>query len=113
MKEITSFASFEEASKLDVVYGKVTICEEVPKSDRMLKLTIDFGKDYGTKTILSAIKQEVDWENIAGKHSFFILNFEPRKMMGIISEGMIVPFTKDGKILFITNDEISVGTKIF
>ena len=116
MKPIAEFSSFIEAEKLDVVYGQIVEVEDIPKSEKMVKLTVDFGDEYGTKTILSAIKLEFpEWENLKGLSSFFVLNFEPRKMMGEISEGMIVPFTKNGKMTLggSSMGELPIGTKLF
>ena len=117
MKPEASFGAFEQASKLDIVYGQITSVSEVDKSDRLLNLTVDFGAEYGTKTILSAIKQDVaDFQSLVGMSSFFVVNFAPRKMMGIESQGMIVPFNNANSPLLFggpTLGQLSIGTKLF
>jgi tRNA-binding protein len=118
MKPEVSFDAFIQAEKLEIVYGQVKEVAEVPKSDKLLNLTVDFGDEFGTKTILSAIKQEVsDPESIKGNCFFFVLNFPKRKMMGIDSEGMIVPFRNsgtDGKMMLENSIRVlPLGTKLF
>ena len=118
MKPEVGFDSFEHAEKLEIVYGEIKEVSEVPKSPRLLNLTVHFGDEYGTKTILSAIKQDVvDIQSLVGRGSFFVINFAPRKMMGIESHGMIVPFKSAAHpILFGNGGEfgnIPPGTKIF
>jgi len=118
MKPEVGFDAFIQAEKLEIVYGQVKEVAEVPKSDKLLKLSVDFGDEFGTRTILSAIKQEVsDPESIKGNCFFFVINFPTRKMMGIDSEGMILPFRNAGREGEMSlEDSIGVlplGTKLF
>lgn len=118
MKPEVGFDAFVQAEKLEIVYGQVIEVEEVPKSDKLLKLTVNFGDEFGTRTILSAIKQEItDLSLIKGNCFFFILNFPARKMMGIDSEGMIVPFRgagAEGKMILENSIRLlPLGTKFF
>jgi methionyl-tRNA synthetase len=86
IKENVSFEVFE---KLDIRVGTVLECEKVPKSDKLLRFLLDDG--LGKRTILSGIAK---WyphpEELVGKQVCFIANLEPRKMRGIVSEGMIL-----------------------
>ena len=116
MKPEASIESYTEAEKLEIVYGQITAVEDIPKSEKMIKLTVDFGGTYGVKTILSGIKNEfVDIQALKGMSSFFVLNFAPRKMLGHISEGMIVPFNRSGQMVIggPTFGELPIGTKLF
>ena len=81
--------SFEEFAKMDLRIGKVERCEEKEGSDKLLRLTVDFG-DEGEKNILTGIKEWYQAEDLEGKQFLFIINLEPRKMMGEFSEGMIL-----------------------
>ena len=73
---------------LDVRVGTILIVEDVPKSDRLLRLTVSFG-DHDRR-ILSGMKQErADPQELVGRQALFVVNLEPRKMMGEISEGML------------------------
>jgi len=86
IKENVPFEVFE---KLDIRVGTVLECEKVPKSDKLLRFLLDDG--LGKRTILSGIAK---WyphpEELIGKQVCFIANLEPRKMRGIVSEGMIL-----------------------
>ncbi len=86
IKENVPFEVFE---KLDIRVGTVLECEKVPKSDKLLRFLLDDG--LGKRTILSGIAK---WyphpEELVGKQVCFIANLEPRKMRGIVSEGMIL-----------------------
>ena len=62
--------------------------EEIPGSDKLMKLTVDFGDHK--RTILAGIKKERENpREIEGRQALFVLNLEPRKMAGEISEGML------------------------
>ena len=73
---------------LDIRVGTIERVEEVPRSDKLMKLTVNFG-DH-SRAILAGIKKErSDPREIAGKQALFVVNMEPRKMAGMISEGML------------------------
>jgi tRNA-binding protein len=85
IKETITFEDFE---KLDIRVGKITSVSEVEKSEKLMKLTVDFG-DH-TRSILAGIKQErKDPKEIEGKQALFIVNLPERKMAGEISQGML------------------------
>lgn len=80
--------SFDEFSRIDIRVGTITLVEDVDGSDKLLKLTVDFG-DH-TRAILAGMKQErEDPRAIEGRQALFVVNLEPRKMMGQLSEGML------------------------
>jgi tRNA-binding protein len=73
---------------IDVRVGTIRKVEEVPKSDRLLRLTVSFG-DHD-RTILAGMKRErPDPSELVGRQALFVVNLEPRKMMGEVSEGMV------------------------
>ena len=73
---------------LDIRVGTIQRVEEVPRSEKLMKLTVSFG-DH-TRSILAGIKKErSNPREIEGKQALFVLNLEPRKMAGEISEGML------------------------
>ena len=74
---------------MDLRIGKVIECVEKEGSEKLLRLTVDFGEE-GRKNILTGIKQWYQPEALEGKQFLFIINLEPRKMMGEFSEGMIL-----------------------
>jgi methionyl-tRNA synthetase len=79
------FADFE---KLDIRVGTVLECQKVPKADKLLQFKIDDGLE--TRTIVSGIAKHYQPEELVGKQVCFIANLAPRKLKGIVSEGMIL-----------------------
>ncbi|MDE7381696.1 MAG: methionine--tRNA ligase [Muribaculaceae bacterium] len=87
-KPVKPAVDFETFEKLDIRVGKVLECKKVKKSKKLLQFLIEDG--MGTRTILSGIAAYYAPEDLIGKEICFIANFEPRKMMGIESNGMIL-----------------------
>jgi len=80
--------SIGDLEKLDIRVGTIESVTEVPDSKKLMKLTVDFG-DH-TRTVLAGIKQErEDPLEIAGLQALFVVNLPPRKMAGLLSEGML------------------------
>jgi len=80
--------SFEDFEKLDIRVGTITAVDEVAASNKLVKLTVDFG-DH-TRSILAGIKQErSDPKEIEGKQALFVVNLAERKMAGEVSQGML------------------------
>src|SRR2546423_2236114 len=81
--------TFDLLDRIDIRAGTIKLVEDVKGSDKLLKLTVDFG-DH-TRTILAGMKQErKNPLEIEGKQALFVINLEPRKMMGEVSEGMLL-----------------------
>jgi tRNA-binding protein len=79
---------FDVLDKIDVRVGTIELVEDVPKSDKLVKLTVDFGDHK--RSILVGMKQErQNPREIEGQQALFVVNLEPRKMMGEVSEGML------------------------
>jgi len=73
---------------LDIRIGTIERVEDIPHSDKLMKLIVNFG-DH-SRTILAGIKKErANPREIEGRQALFVLNLEPRKMAGEISEGML------------------------
>lgn len=85
---VKATVSFEDFEKLDIRAGTIVSVEEVAKSNKLMKLTVDFG-DH-TRSILAGIKQErSDPQEIEGKQALFVVNLTERKMAGEVSQGML------------------------
>ncbi len=108
---------FETFSKSDFRVVKVVHCEEVPKSSKLLKFTLNDGS--GTeRIILSGIKEYYTADDLIGKTLVAITNLPERKMMGIPSQGMIISAVyeydgKEGLDLLILDDTIPAGAKLY
>jgi methionine--tRNA ligase beta chain len=75
-------------AKIDIRIGTIIAVEEVTGSDKLVRLKVDFGDHR--RNILAGMKQErADPASIEGKQALFVLNLEPRKMAGELSEGML------------------------
>ena len=73
---------------LDIRVGTIERVEEIPRSDKLMKLRVNFG-DH-SRTILAGIRKErSNPHEIEGRQALFVVNLEPRKMAGEISEGML------------------------
>ncbi len=80
--------SVADVEKLDVRVGTVVAVDEVAKSSKLLRLTVDFG-DH-TRTILAGMKTErADPRAIVGVQALFVVNLEPKRMAGELSQGML------------------------
>ena len=74
--------------KLDIRVGTILAVADVPNSDKLVQLRVSFGDHE--RTILSGMKQErTNPREIEGKQALFVVNLEPRKMRGIVSQGML------------------------
>lgn len=79
---------FDVLDQIDIRVGTIRKVDDVAGSDKLLKLIVDFG-DH-TRTILAGMKKERENpKEIEGKQALFVVNLEPRKMMGQLSEGML------------------------
>ncbi|MDT5062393.1 MAG: tRNA-binding protein [Acidobacteriota bacterium] len=80
--------SLDVLEKIDVRVGTIELVEEVSGSSKLVKLTVNFGDHR--RTILAGMKQERENpQEIEGRQALFVVNLEPRKMAGEISEGML------------------------
>ena len=79
---------FSALQALDIRVGTIERAEDFPRSEKLLKLTVNFG-DH-SRTILAGMKKERENpREIEGKQALFVLNLEPKKMAGEISQGML------------------------
>ncbi len=87
-EEKTAEISFDDFVKVELRVGEIIACEAVPKSSKLLKETVKFGDQ--TRTIVSGIAKHFKPEEMVGKKVVFVTNLAPRKVCGILSEGMIL-----------------------
>ena len=96
--------TFDDFGKMDIRTATVLEAERVPKTDKLLKLTIDTGIDK--RVIVSGIAEQYSPEEMVGKQICILANLAPRKIRGIESKGMILMARQnDGKMRFITPAE--------
>ena len=97
--------NFDDFDKMDIRLATVLEAERVPKTDKLLKLTIDTGIDR--RVIVSGIAEFYSPEQMKGKQICILANLQPRTIRGIESKGMILMAKQgDGKMRFITPQEV-------
>jgi len=105
--------SIDLLEKLDIRVGTIKLVEDVKGSDKLVKLTVDFGDQ--TRTILVGMKQErEDPKQIEGKQALFVINLEPKRIMGEVSEGMLLDIGyADGikPVLAMPEEEVPNGAR--
>lgn len=104
---------YDDFDKLDIRIGTVLECEKVPKADKLLRFLLDDG--LGKRTILSGIAAYYPHpDKLVGKQVCFIANLEPRKLRGIMSEGMILSAENaDGSLSLIEpSEEVLPGSQV-
>jgi tRNA-binding protein len=85
---IKSPIEMADLEKIDIRVGTILSVDELPNSDKLMKLTVSFGDHE--RTIIAGIKQErADPGEILGKQALFVVNLPVRKMRGEVSEGML------------------------
>ena len=81
--------SIDVLEKVDIRVGTIKLVEDVEGSKKLVKLTVDFGDQL--RTIFVGMKQErVEPKQLEGVQALFVLNLEPKKIMGQLSEGMLL-----------------------
>ena len=96
--------SFDDFTKLDIRIGTILEAEKIPKTKKLLKLTVDVGIDV--RTIVSGIAESFSAEDVVGQKVTVVVNLAPRKLRGVESQGMILMSdTPDGKLSFIEPDK--------
>ena len=86
--QIKPTISIDIVNQIDVRVGTIRSVEGIPGSDKLVALRVDFGDHQ--RTIVAGMKQErANPREIEGKQALFMVNLEPRKMRGVMSEGML------------------------
>ncbi len=104
--------TIDDFAKVDMRVGLIEHAEPVEKSDKLMKLQVDFGP-LGKRQILSGVRKYLSVEDLQGKKGIFVTNFAPRMMMGNESQGMMLTAESDGKLSILKpGDDIAPGAKI-
>ena len=105
------FIDISDFSKLDLRVAKVLEVEKVPKTDKLLKLTVQLEKEK--RTIVSGIAEQYSEEDLVGKNIIIIANLKPVTLRGIESRGMLLTAENNGLLSLLTvMKDISPGSKI-
>jgi len=103
---------FEEFMKMDLRVGQILEAKKVKKADKLLELKVDTGLDQ--RTIISGIAEHYSPEDIVGTKVTVLMNLPPRKIRGVVSQGMILMAEdKEGVLSFMTPDkDLDVGSEV-
>jgi methionine--tRNA ligase beta chain len=74
--------------KIDIRVGTIELVEDVEGSEKLVKLTVDFG-DHKRRILVGMKQERENPKEIEGKQALFVVNLEPKRMMGQVSEGML------------------------
>jgi methionyl-tRNA synthetase len=96
--------SFDDFQKVDLRVVEIKAAEKIPKANKLLKLMVDTGSEQ--KVVVSGIAKHYEADEIIGKKVLMIVNLKPRKVMGILSNGMILMTEdKEGRLVFMQPEE--------
>lgn len=102
--------SLEEFRKIDLRVGRIVKAEAVPKAKKLLKLEVDVGE---IRTIVAGIAGSYSPESLVGKQVIVLANLQPAKLMGILSQGMLLAAVDDNRCAVATVDgDVKPGTAL-
>ncbi len=107
--------SIEDFKKIEMMIGKIESVERVPDTDKLLRLTVDFGEEEPRQVVSGINEYFEDIQTLVGVKCPFVTNLESRKIRGLESQAMILAVsTSDGvfSILEPTLNDIPVGTTL-
>ncbi len=105
--------TFDDFIKADIRVGTITQAEAVPKSKKLLKLSVSFGAEIGTRTILAGIAEAYNPDGIVGLQIVAVVNIPPRAMMGTESHGMLLAGRSvTGQLILVSPNGIAEGERI-
>lgn len=104
--------SFDDFLKVELKVGTVMDAEDVEGSEKLIKLKVDLGEEE-PRQILAGVRKWYSLKDLVGKQVVIVANLEPRKMMGLESEGMILAAdSEDGPIFLTVFKHVAPGIKI-
>ena len=104
--------TYDDFKKLDLRIAKILEAERINGSDKLVKLQIDVG-ELGQRQLVAGIGTVYTPEILVGKHIVIVANLEPKKLMGEVSDGMLLAANDDlGPVLLVPESEVKEGTTI-
>lgn len=106
-------ATLNDLQKLDIRIGTFISVEPVEGSEKLYKEIVDFGDEIGERQILSGIQKHFTPEELIGKQALFIVNLEPRTILGLESQGMLLAVdNEEGPVLLSPEKKVLNGAFI-
>ncbi len=107
----SSEVSFEEFSKIKIKIAKIISAEKIKKSSKLLKLQVDLGDEK--RQVIAGIKKDYEPTELIGKKVALLCNLAPRKIMGEISQGMVLAAADDKTLaLLVPDKDVKVGSRV-
>jgi len=90
--------NFSDLEKLDIRIGTIEKVEDIEKSDKLVRLTVDFG-EFKRNILVGLKKERENPKEIEGKQALFVVNLAPKEMFGELSEGMVFDIGYSNEII--------------
>ena len=112
LQDTDDLIDYEDFTKVDIRIGTIKAAEMIPETDKLIKCTVDFGDELGTRTIVSGIAQWYAPEDLVGKQCPYVVNLKPRMLRGVESQGMLFASSPNGGCALLHPDQdVPAGTK--
>jgi methionyl-tRNA synthetase len=111
---VATYISIEDFVKVELRVGEVLTAERVPKSDKLLRFTVDVGEPE-PRQILAGIAEHYEPEQVVGRKLVIVSNLKPRKLRGLESQGMVLAASvgEEGRPVLATfNEDVPNGTRL-
>ncbi len=103
--------SFKEFSRLDLRIGRIVEAERVERSEKLIRLIVDLGNEK--RQLVGGLYPHYSPEELVGREIVVVANLKPKKMFGLVSQGMLLAAVYDGKPVLITPEkEVPPGSKV-
>lgn len=108
--------TYDEFTKVEFRIGQIVEAKQVSGSEKLLKFLVDFGEKIGKKNVFSGIAKYYSPEKLLNKKTVFVVNVEPKKIMGELSEAMIFGASSEDMsemTILLLDKDIPLGAKVF
>lgn len=110
-----SVIEYEDFAKLDIRIGVVERAERVEGTEKLLKLVIDLGAQLGKRQVVAGVGKRYSPEELVGKKVVVLTNLKPKKIRGVVSQGMILAAgcgEGEEPSLLVPDKEVQPGSKV-
>jgi len=104
------YATIDDLEKLGLRVGEIKAASDIPKSDKLYKLTVDVGDRL--ITLVAGVKDQYTVNDLIGKKIIVATNLKPAKIKGVLSEGMLLAAVGDGVSILVPDRDVKPGCKI-
>lgn len=114
LKLVMEQISYDEFAKIEFRVGEIVEAKEIENSEKLIRMVVDFGDEFGQKIVFSGIRKWYSPEELLNKKTVFIVNMIPKKIMGEESQAMIFAGQDEkGVSLLFADKDLVNGSKVF